>query len=95
MIPLNSASKRSWVTFSCLLFIAAKCQLVQTQELDNKPRKNKLNYSSVPSAIEYASINKTQNLAEFNSLRINEMLYLVVQVGLQWLPKVGVAANLG
>ncbi|MEH2355581.1 hypothetical protein, partial [Nostoc sp.] len=32
-IPLNSASKRSWVTFSCLLFIAAKCQLVQTQGL--------------------------------------------------------------
>ncbi|MEH1797684.1 MAG: hypothetical protein V7L13_00690, partial [Nostoc sp.] len=30
-IQLNSASKRSWVTFSCFLFIAAKCQLVQTQ----------------------------------------------------------------
>ncbi|WP_373529934.1 hypothetical protein, partial [Nostoc sp.] len=31
-ILLNSAFKRSWVTFSCFLYVAAKCQLVQTQE---------------------------------------------------------------
>ncbi|QSV74193.1 MAG: DUF4351 domain-containing protein [Aphanizomenon flos-aquae KM1D3_PB] len=60
------ASQRCWAIFSCLLFIAAKCQLVQTQGTIIRQLNRRFGEldSSLVDRIKTLNIEKLDNLAD-------------------------------